>query len=157
MIPHGFVDIQISRRWSIKASQQLIYHDQQFHLFRLLDKLFLDLFFKCLRVFPAQHLHVNLVLLHGLGFAVVAYGFGTNITCRRLVRRNDGAFSLQLGLLKQLIEFTSLVDATSNQHSISTPIVQARLCFHIKDNIRYDLSKTSLGAKHLLQIAPSLF
>jgi len=85
MISHRLINIQISGRWCIKACQQLVHYDQQFHLFRLLNKLFLDLFFKCLRVFSTQHLHIDLVLLHSLGLAIITYGFSANIAHRRFV------------------------------------------------------------------------
>ena len=85
MISHRLINIQISGRWCIKACQQLVHYDQQFHLFRLLNKLFLDLFFKCLRVFYTQHLHIDLVLLHSLGLAIITYGFSANIAHRRFV------------------------------------------------------------------------
>ena len=157
MVSHRLINIQISGRRSIKACQQLVHHDQQFHLFRLLDKLFLDLFFKCLRVFSTQHLHVDLVLLHSLGLAIITYGFSANITHRWFVRSHDGALALQLGLLEQFIEFARLIDTASHQHGIPPPIMQARFCLHIKNNIRHNLSQSSFRAEHLLQIAPTLF
>ena len=156
MISHRLINIQISGMRSIKACQQLVHHDQQFHLFRLLDKLFLDLFFECLRVFSTQHFHIDLVLLHSLSLAIIPYRFGANIAHRRLVRSHDGALPLQLGLLEQFIEFARLIDTASHQHGIASAIVQTRLCLHIKNNIRYDLSQPGLGAEHLLQITPAL-
>ena len=113
MISHRLINIQISGRRSIKACQQLVHHDQQFHLFRLLDKLFFDLFFKCFWVFSTQHLHVDFVLFHRLGLAIITYGFSANIAHRRFVRSHDGALPLQLGLLEQFIEFARLVNIVS--------------------------------------------
>ena len=157
MVSHRLINIQISGRRSIKACQQLVHHDQQLHLFRLLDKLFFDLFFKCFWVFSTQHLHVDFVLFHRLGLAIITYGFSANIAHRRFVRSHDGALPLQLGLLEQFIEFARLIDTTSHQHGITPPIVQARFCLHIKNNIRYNLSQASFGTEHLLQITPALF
>ena len=96
-------------------------------------------------------------MLHSLGLAIITYGFSANITHRWFVRSHDGALALQLGFLKQFVEFACLIDTTSHQHGITPPIVQARFCLHIKNNIRYNLSQSGLGAEHLLQIAPALF
>ena len=48
MVLHLFVDVEIGRRWRVKAGQQLIYHDQELHLPRLVDKALFYLLLKAL-------------------------------------------------------------------------------------------------------------
>ena len=72
MVLHLLVDVEIGRRWRVKAGQQLIYHDQELHLSRLVDEALFHLLLKAFdlvhrRVFRLvevrrQHLSVGVVL-----------------------------------------------------------------------------------------------
>ena len=55
MVAHGFVDIQIGRARSVKASQQFVHHNQQLHLRRLILELLFDTLFKLGEFFISEH------------------------------------------------------------------------------------------------------
>ena len=70
MVTHPLVDVQIGCAGSVKARQQLVHNDEQFHFGRRLFEHFLDLCLKFRQFLAAQHPFIGFLLiflLAGLG------------------------------------------------------------------------------------------
>ena len=166
MVAHALVDIEIRGRRRIEACQQLVYHDQQFHLARRFDEAFLDLFFETLglvhrRVFRlvemvGQHLTIDLVLAQLLGQAFAGI-LTFDIRRLRFVGRDDRTATGQISTLEQIVESAGRIHAIRHQKRIAVTAGQPVARGHVDENIVDNLVQPILAAHHFSQRAPALF
>ena len=164
MVLHGLVDVQVRAGRCIKAGQQLVHHDQQAHVGRLLDEQSLGLVFVGFRLglawlglHIAQQLGIGVVGELLVGLCAGANLFQRHILGLRVVRGDDRAPALEQRLLKQREVFAGLVDARRHQDGIAAFTGQARFDAEVKNNVRHHPVHAGFGAEHVLHRAPLLF
>ena len=150
---HCLIDIEIGAWRCVKSGQKLVYHDQQLHICRFIDKFTFRLFFKVFYTLTVEHFLINFVLFKSLCLLVIAYRIGAKVTDLRLIGSNDCAL-FESDLLKNLIILTRRINRTRYQHRISVSVHQTGLCFKVKLDIQCDFFQTGTGGEHLLHGRP---
>ena len=148
VVAHLLGDVEIGRGRGVKAGQQLIHHDQEFHPPRLFDESLFHLLFESLHfvhycVFRRvevrrEHLSVNVVLAQFLGEALAGH-LALDVRYGRFVRRDDGAFARQVGSLKYVEEAASRIDAVRDEQGVAATALEPISRFHVELDVRDDL------------------
>src|SRR5439155_21824729 len=74
----------------------------------------------------------------------------------RLVRSDNCALTLEVGLLKKLVELACLIDASGNQECVPSTAFQPVARFHVHQDIGNDFLQPVLAAENLLHRSPAL-
>ena len=165
MVAHLLVDVEVGGRRRVKTSQQLVHHDQQFHLTRLVDEFLLHRQFKLVRLGlrrlwwlakpVRQHLPVHPVLEQVVGITR-ARGLALGIRHVGRIATHNSAFTLQLGFAEQLVVLAGFINTARHQHGVAVAVHQARFGSHVQHDVRHDLLQARLAGQHPLHGAPLL-
>ena len=165
VVLHLLVDVEVGSAGCVEAGQQLVDHDKQAHLARLVDEPVLHLLLEqrnlvCRSVLGlvevvGQHLEVDVVLAEPLGSTLTGVFLG-DVPRLWLVAGDDGALALEAGLTEQLVELARLVDGRANEHGVASTVHQPRLDVHVQQDVVHDLAGAGLSADDLLHRAPAL-
>ena len=112
VVAHLLIDIEVRGGRRVKTGEQLIHHNEQLHLARLLNKLFLSSLLVLFRTVNhrlgriieeiSQHLFVDVELLNRQCFPLACI-FTDKVANRWVVRCNNATFTLQRSLLEQVV------------------------------------------------------
>jgi hypothetical protein len=151
--------------WGIEASEQLVHHDQQFHLPGLVDEAFLCLLLELLhlvhrRLFRfievrRQHLSIDLIASQLLSQTLAAL-LALDVRGRRPIGSDDGTLTGQISLLEHLEKAAGGVDAAGNKHGIAVTALEPVTRLHVDQNVVDDLRQPVAGREYLLHRAPAL-
>ncbi len=107
VVAHLLVDVEVGGRWRIEAGEQLVHHDQELHLPRLMDELLLHLFLElfhladcalCWLIEPVgQHLAIDAVLEQVVRLTCAGL-LALGISNTGGVAGDDGALALEFTL-----------------------------------------------------------
>ena len=137
MVAHGFVDIQIGRARSVKASQQFVHHNQQLHLRRLILELLFDALLKLGEFFISEHPLVYFLFVFFFAFLREIGGSCSDTLRSRLVGSHDGAFG-KAHAHEYFPILAGFIDAARHEHSRTAVILKPRFQTHIKHDIGRD-------------------
>ena len=163
VVLHRLVDVEIGAGRRVEAGQQLVHHDQQLHVRRLLGEQLLG---PLLVGLGLRHARLGVDVLQQLGVGVVdelLVGLGVragllqrHVLGLRIVGRDDRALALERRLLEQREILARLVDARRHQDGVAALAGQARLHAEVEDDVAHHAIHARLGAEHLLHRAPLL-
>jgi len=165
VVAHLLVDVQVRGARGVEAGQQLVDHDEQTHLTRLLDEAALDLLLELVDPTDSlvrrhteevgQHPPIDVVLTELLGGALARVLLGDVARVRR-VARDDGDLVFETRVDEHLVELAGLVDALTYQHCVAATAHQPWLGFHVQQDVLDDLLGPGLSGYDLLHRAPLL-